>query len=80
MNFALLGLFDNRLNGTVEYFNRDSKDLLQDVPISVTGFGSTLKNRSSINNHGWEVELSGDIIRNSDFRALALMPHSSNQK
>jgi TonB-linked SusC/RagA family outer membrane protein len=70
MNFALeFGLFDNRLNGTVEYFNRDSKDLLQDVPISyVTGFGSTLKNIGSINNHGWEVELSGDIIRNSDFR------------
>ena len=70
MNFALeFGLFDNRLNGTVEFFNRDSKDLLQDVPISyVTGFGSTLKNIGSINNNGWEVELNGDIIRNSDFR------------
>jgi len=70
MNFALeFGLFDDRLTGTVEYFNRDSKDLLQDVPISyVTGFGSTLKNIGSINNHGWEVEISGDIIRNSDFR------------
>ena len=59
------GLFDQRLRGTVEYFNRDSKDLLQDVPISsVIGFSSTLSNIGQINNKGIEVELSGDIIRN----------------
>lgn len=57
------GLFNQRLRGTVEYFNRDSKNLLQDVPISmVTGFSSTLQNVGSINNHGIELELSGDII------------------
>ncbi len=69
-NLALeFGLFNNRLNGTVEYFNRDSKDLLQSVPIStVTGFYSTLKNIGEINNRGVEVELSGDIIRTNDFR------------
>jgi len=69
-NIALeFGLFNNRLNGTVEYFNRDSKDLLQSVPIStVTGFSSTLKNIGEINNHGIEVELSGDIVRTGDFR------------
>ena len=59
------GLFDNRLHGTIEYFNRNSKDLLQDVPISsVTGFGSVLQNIGEINNKGVEIELSGDIIRN----------------
>ncbi|HPJ55461.1 MAG TPA: SusC/RagA family TonB-linked outer membrane protein, partial [Bacteroidales bacterium] len=69
-NLALeFGLFNNRLTGTVEYFNRDSKDLLQSVPIStVTGFYSTLKNIGEINNHGVELELSGDIIRTNDFR------------
>lgn len=60
VDFALL---DNRLHGTIEFFNRDSKDLLQDVPISqVTGFGSTLRNIGRINNHGVEVEIGGDII------------------
>lgn len=59
------GLFNNRLHGTVEYFNRASKDLLQDVPISsVTGFGSVLQNIGEINNKGIEIELAGDIIRN----------------
>lgn len=69
-NVALeFGLFNNRLSGTVEYFSRDSKDLLQSVPIStVTGFGSTLRNIGEINNHGVEIELSGDIIRNNQIR------------
>lgn len=63
------GLLDQRIYGTVEYFNRDSRDLLQNVPISrVTGFGSTLKNVGEMNNRGIELELGGDIIRNEDFR------------
>ena len=61
------GLFKNRIYGTVEYFSRDSKDLLQSVPISrVTGFSSTLKNIGSIRNKGLELSLGGDIIRSND--------------
>lgn len=65
-NVALeFGFWDQRLYGTVEYFNRDSKDLLQDLPISsVIGIGSTLRNVGEINNKGIEIELGGDIIRN----------------
>ena len=68
-NLALeFGLFANRLSGTIEYFNRDSKNLLQDVPISlVTGMSSTLSNIGEINNRGWEIELNGDVIRNGNF-------------
>ncbi len=67
-NVALeFGFWDQRLYGTVEYFNRDSKDLLQDVPIStITGFSSILQNIGEINNKGIEIELGGDIIRNKD--------------
>ncbi|MCL1974418.1 MAG: TonB-dependent receptor [Bacteroidetes bacterium] len=62
------GLFDNRLRGAIEYFNRDSKNLLQDVQISrVTGFSSTLQNVGEMNNKGWEVEIGGDIIRNKNW-------------
>jgi len=58
------GLFDQRLSGSIEYYTRDSKNLLQDVPISlVTGIGHTLKNVGEINNHGVEIEINGDIIR-----------------
>jgi len=63
------GILDQRIYGTVEYFNRNSKNLLQDVPIStVTGFSSTLKNVGEINNHGVELSLGGDIVRNSIVR------------
>ena len=69
-NLALeYGLFDNRITGSVEYFNRDSKDLLMNVPISrVTGFSSTLRNIGEVNNHGFEVELNADILRSTDFK------------
>ncbi|MEG0518364.1 MAG: TonB-dependent receptor [Bacteroidales bacterium] len=64
-NVALeFGFWDQRLYGTVEFFNRDSKNLLQDLPISsVIGIGSTLMNVGEINNKGVEVEIGGDIIR-----------------
>ena len=63
------GLFKQRLTGTIEYFNRDSRNLLQDVPVStVTGFPSTLANVGEINNHGIEVEIGGDIINNNSLR------------
>jgi TonB-linked SusC/RagA family outer membrane protein len=72
-NIALeFGLLQQRVYGTIEYFNRNSKNLLQDVPISmVTGFTSTLKNVGEINNHGIEVTLGGDIIRRQAFRWTA---------
>ncbi|WP_244525795.1 SusC/RagA family TonB-linked outer membrane protein [Sphingobacterium wenxiniae] len=63
------GLFANKLFGSVEYFNRDSKNLLQNVPIStITGFSSTLKNVGQINNKGWEFLIGSDIIKKNDWR------------
>ncbi len=78
-NLALeFGILDQRVTGTIEVFNRDSKDLLQDVPISrVTGFGYTLKNIGEINNKGIEIEISGDIIRNRDITWTAGINASS---
>jgi TonB-linked SusC/RagA family outer membrane protein len=69
-NLALeFGLFQNKIFGTLEYFNRDSKDLLQDVRTStITGFSSTLKNVGEINNRGLEFELGSDIINDGDWR------------
>ncbi len=65
LNLGLdFGFWGNRFRGTVEYYNRISENLLQDVPISqITGFSSTLRNLGRIRNSGIEVELGGDIIR-----------------
>ena len=69
-NLALeFGLLNQRIYGTIEYFNRKSKDLLQDVPISnITGFSSVLKNVGEINNNGLELSLGADLVRNGNFR------------
>ncbi|MDZ7633809.1 MAG: TonB-dependent receptor [Bacteroidales bacterium] len=68
-NIALeFGLFDQKLSGSLEFFDRDSRNLLQDVPIStVTGFSSTLRNVGEINNRGVEFELFGEIMKSGDF-------------
>jgi hypothetical protein len=48
-NVALeFGFFDNRLSGSVEWFNRDSRDLLQDVPISFQRYGSPSSRTTSM--------------------------------
>lgn len=67
-NFGIESSFlDNRLNFNVEYYNRTTKDLLQDVQTSkITGFTKYLANIGQINNKGFEFELSGDIVRTKD--------------
>jgi TonB-linked SusC/RagA family outer membrane protein len=67
-NFGLdFGLF-NRINGTVEYFNRVSSDLILEVPISrTTGFNDLRQNFGEMTNSGIELTLNADIISNEDF-------------
>lgn len=57
------GLFDGRLNGTLDYYNRITKDLLHYVNLSYTsGFGSQVANVGSIKNEGYEIALEGKIL------------------
>lgn len=76
------GLFSNKLFGTLEYFNRDSKDLIQNVPQStVTGFSSTVQNIGEINNKGVEISLGSDIIKSQDWNwTININAASTNSK
>ncbi|TAJ11519.1 SusC/RagA family TonB-linked outer membrane protein [Marinilabiliaceae bacterium JC017] len=58
----------NRLSLGVEYYNRKTKNLLQDQPISSTsGFSSRLINTNAgLKNQGVEVDMNVDIIRTSE--------------
>lgn len=62
------GTFDNRLNGTIEYYHRNSDDLIFAVqlPLSLGGY-FLQQNIGAMVNEGLEVNLNGDIIRNEDF-------------
>ena len=62
------GVFNNKLSGSVSYYNRNTFDLLQNVPISLTqGSTSQLMNVGSVLNKGIEVDLNYSIIRGNDF-------------
>lgn len=62
------GFLDSRLTLGAEYYNRESKNLLQDVPISkITGFSTILTNFGAMNNSGIEIELGGEIIRGKNW-------------
>lgn len=69
-NIALeFGILQNKLFGTIEYYNRDTKDLIQDVPQSmITGFSSSVKNVGQINNKGLEFTLGSDIVNNENVK------------
>jgi TonB-linked SusC/RagA family outer membrane protein len=63
------GLFNSRITGVVDYYKKNTKDLLLSVPIStIQGGGSIFRNIGEIENSGWEFELRGDIIRNENLR------------
>lgn len=71
-NIALDFAFLNRLSGTVEFYTRNSKDLLyyKSLPLSAqmgdaTGFNTNLGN---IRNRGVEITLSAAAIRHADFQ------------
>lgn len=53
------GLFNNRINGSIDIYNKDTKDLLlyADVPPSI-GFTQVQQNIGSINNKGLEITVN----------------------
>ncbi len=62
------GLFKDRLNGTIEVYNRKTSDLLLAVQLSPTsGSGSQNQNVGAMTNKGIEVSLGGRPIKTKDF-------------
>ena len=67
LDFSLL---NNRLRGTIEYYNKYGERLLattQGVPTEGYGYSSYAINNGEMRNRGVEVTLSGDVIRTKDF-------------
>lgn len=61
-------MLDNRVTGSFEYYKKSSQDLLLDVPTSLTtGFRSTLQNYGDMENSGFELALSSELVRSENF-------------
>ncbi|MBC7652639.1 MAG: SusC/RagA family TonB-linked outer membrane protein [Deinococcales bacterium] len=63
-----IGFFKNRLNLSVEYYNRQSVDLLFAVPQALSsGALSINQNTATLYNKGIELQISGDIVKTKNF-------------
>ncbi|MBN8854589.1 MAG: hypothetical protein BGO55_21910 [Sphingobacteriales bacterium 50-39] len=62
-------LFQSRLQGTFDYYNKQTDDALLSLPVPPSSsYSSLLGNVVGIRNRGVELMLQGDIIRTKDFR------------
>lgn len=61
-------IFNKRLFGGIEYFQRTSKNLLFNVPVPVSsGSSFESKNAGNMRNSGIEFEVSSNLIQTTDF-------------
>lgn len=80
LNFGLdFGLW-NRINVTLEYYTRTTKNLLMDRPISMTtGFDSYLMNIGEVKNRGVELEINSTNIQTKNFNWSSTLNLSHNR-
>lgn len=63
------GLFDQRLDGSVEFYRKNSTDLLYNVPLPLSnGLSEGPANIATMYNQGLELSLTGHILRKGDFK------------
>ncbi|MEG1333317.1 MAG: TonB-dependent receptor [Bacteroides sp.] len=74
--------FWNRLNFSLEYYTRTTKNLLMDRPISMTtGFGSYLMNIGEVKNQGIELEVRSTNFdtKNFNWNTVFNIGHNKNE-
>ena len=63
------GLLDSRVQGSIDYYERNTNDLLLAVPQPTsTGFGVRTENLGKMQNKGIELSLSGYVIDQADLK------------
>ena len=74
------GFFNNRISGTLDYYQRNSNQLLLFNPVSyVTGFTGGIVNLGEVQNRGWELELRTKNIIKEKFSWNTTFIASANQ-
>ncbi len=61
-------VFDNFLDGSIEFYRKNSTDLLYNVPLPISvGLSEGPANVASVYNQGLEIGLTGHLVRTNDF-------------
>lgn len=83
-NYGLdFGVLDNRLSGTIEYYQTHTKELLQRVGLpNTSGVNSYVANVGESENNGFEISMNGIILDNPDGLtwSLGFNLYSNNNK
>jgi TonB-linked SusC/RagA family outer membrane protein len=68
LNFGLdFSVLDERISGTIDIYDKTTKDLLQNIPIPTSsGYSNILINKGNISNKGLELGLNFDVISNDN--------------
>lgn len=81
-NFGLdFSLFDQRLSGSIEYYERQTEDVLFnfDVPVPPYLFNELFTNVGTISNRGLELTLNASVINNLNFKWNTTFTGSTNK-
>ena len=63
------GLFNNFIDGSIEYYKKNSSDLLYNLPIAPSnGLNQVPVNLGDMYNSGFEFALTGHLVNSNDFR------------
>ncbi|MFC4722620.1 SusC/RagA family TonB-linked outer membrane protein [Geojedonia litorea] len=74
------GFLNNRISGSLDYYQRTSDKLLLENPVSyITGFTSGIVNLGEVQNRGWEFELRTKNVTNEKFSWNSTFIASTNQ-
>lgn len=74
-------LFKHRLNGTIEFFNRQTSDMLYARPMALNnGIGSLFTNIGSVRNRGIEIDVNGVAVDNWRGLTVALNANATSLK
>lgn len=76
-----IGVLDNRLTGSFDYYNKLNTGLLLYVPIpQASGFGTQLSNTGKVRNKGWEIELtSHNLVGKFSWTTTFNLSHNENK-
>lgn len=74
------GLLNNRISGYIEYYERNSEDLLSDVIFpSTLGFNSALINAGEMENKGFDLSLTVEAIQTKSFNYTSTLNLGHNK-
>jgi TonB-linked SusC/RagA family outer membrane protein len=75
-----LGLFKDRINLSVDYYNKLTSDMLLNVPLpQSTTTGSVRQNYGDVENKGFEIQLSTHNVKSTDFNWFTEIAWSTNK-